>query len=156
MKELIDAWNELKEKEEVKKELEKMVNPRMIGVFLTIPGNVYEFSFSSDIGEVLTIKDTDPVIIQKTRYNEEPKEIDIDKVLVSINDVINKARGEKERLAKNDEISRMFIVLQNKDEQEFLITITTRQMKVISIKIDPEKGRVKESKVIDIFSGFSR
>jgi len=92
MKDLLEAWNGLKDKEEVMNAIKRLVDPMMVGAFLTVPPGIWEFTFISSTGEALTIKDTEPVIIQPTRYASSggEKEIDLGAVNVEIEKVIEK------------------------------------------------------------------
>jgi len=158
MKDLLEAWNGLKDKEEVMNAIKRLVDPMMVGAFLTVPPGIWEFTFISSTGEALTIKDTEPVIIQPTRYASSggEKEIDLGAVNVEIEKVIEKIDGEVMRLCPGQKTSRIFILLHNKGEQEFLATVTTDKMSVATINIDPVTGRIKQSKKTDIFSALSK
>ena len=146
MKELIDAWNSIKEDPKVR----ELVDSKLVGAFISIPPGIWEFTFSKE-DELITVKDTDPVII-----NKEPGvisgEINIDEVNINLKQLLDRIDGETLKLCPGEEKSRIFIVLQNKDEQEFLATVTTNKMSVLTIRIDPITGRVKHSKKTEIFS----
>ena len=148
MKDLIKNYEELLESESYNNYIKENPNAFLFACFLA--NGEWQFDFYLN-GKVIVFKNEKPVMKDEIlNPSEETKELDLNKVKIKVEKAIEIAREEL-RLHK-DETDKRIVLLQNiKNKATWNITLLTKQMNMLNVKVDAETGKINGESFQSIF-----
>ena len=92
----------------------------------------------------------EPEIFREKKH--EIKELDLEKIKVTTEQVLEKLNQLVKQKYKNEVVDKLFFILQNLDlGQVWNITTITKSFNTLNVKMDSESGKIIEDRLISIF-----